>query len=295
MPDLPFRRRIDSRRALAALACVAACAGCTTILSPPAQHAFDQLMTPTRTAPDSVTLEIFHARVPIDKEDAADRLWNEVDEQAFDADLRRRLLVNGLRAGTVGASLPAELAELLVLQAAVPQQPNDADRVITGESAVPRVTRRVLQINRREAASLQAAEVRDEVHVVVNDDGSLQGRTYRQAESIYSLRAQAIEGQRVRLELTPELQHGELRQRYAGSDLGTFKMAMSRDRVAFDKLTMQVALAPGELLVMGCLREPGSTLGAAFHSTATEGRHERKLILVRVLETPPSEILAEAK
>ena len=56
---------------------------------------------------------------------------------------------------------------------------------------------------------------------------------------------------------------------------------------------MEATLAPGDLLVLGCLPDAKASLGGVFHTADAGGQDERKLILVRLLEVPPSEILAE--
>jgi hypothetical protein len=92
--------------------------------------------------------------------------------------------------------------------------------------------------------------------------------------------------------ITPELQHGDLRNRRMGSDQGIFLSTFSREREVFEQLTMQTELAPGDLLVLGCLPNAKASLGGVFHTANSGGQEERKLIVLRLLEVPKSEILA---
>ena len=288
-PSCRVRRR-PLKAGYLALAC-ALVAGCQVkVFEKPPDSALEKLLRPVATAPDSVTLEIFYARIPLEKDRQADELWTSIDEQRFDADLRRRLLANGLRAGIVGGSLPQGLTELLSLQSEMPQA--STNRLITGDSAMPRVMRQVKQLNRRDAMMIQASEVRDEAAVLISDQEHLSGDVYPQVQGVYALRAEASPGQRVALRIIPELRYGEMRNRYAGSDTGAFVTTPSQERKVFDQLTMEATLAPGELLVLGCLPEARASLGGMFHRVVAGGRQERKLILIRVLEVPPSEILA---
>jgi hypothetical protein len=279
-----------TRFALAALGALAG-GGCQSVLDKPPEAGFEQLLRPVTTSADSVALEIFHARVPLEQNDDADAVWNQIDEQCFSADLRGRLVANGLRAGVVGGTLPAELARLLELRSDIAEA--STERVITAGTAVPQVTRRVVQVNRREPTSIQASEVRAEADVLFVEGERLRAQTYRQVEAIYSLRAEAVDGERVRVQLIPELDHGELRTRYAGSDQGIFLMTPSREREVFDELCMEATLLPGEVLVLGCLPDSKASLGGVFHTASATGREERKFILVRLLEAPRSEILAQ--
>ena len=281
---------LDRRSWLASCAAATIALGCQVFDKPP-EKALESLLKPVNTSSDSVSLEIFQARIPLDKDATADALWEGIDEQKFDPELRRRLVANGLRVGIVGGSLPKELADLLELDGAASEA--GGAQVITDQSAVPRVSRQVIQAKRREQRQIHVSELRDEGQVLLSRDGSLGGKTFRQMEGVYSLQAETIPGQRVKVRLTPELHHGDLKNRYAGSQQGIFMSIPSREREVFDELSMDATLAPGELLVLGCLPGAKTSLGGVFHTASAAGKDERKLILVRLLQVPPSEILAE--
>jgi hypothetical protein len=264
-------------------------AGCQVFDKPP-EAALEQFLRPAATSPDSVTLEVFQARIPLDKERTADAMWEQIDEQRFDADLRRQLVSNGLRAGIVGGTPPEVISDLLTLESEAPEA--SAVRVISGQSAVPRVTRRVKQLNRRDEMTIQVSDVQPEAQVLLSDHGVMGGKTFQQVQGVYTLRAESIPGQRVKVRITPELHHGDLRNRFAGSDQGILLSTVSREREVFEQLAMQAELAPGELLVLGCLPDAKASLGGVFHTASSGGQDERKLIVLRLLEVPPSEILA---
>jgi hypothetical protein len=272
-------------------ALAAALAGCQAALIAPPDAALQKLLRPVTASPDSVTLEILEARIPLDEDGRADQLWRQVDEQALDPELRRRLLANGLRAGVLRGGVPDELSDLLGLTSEAPKE--SSERVITPESAVPRRTQRIVQLTRQGQRSIQTTDVLTEASVILSDDGQLRGKTYRQVEGRYELRASSAPGQRVNVRLVPELHHGELKNRYSGGDQGAFLYMPSREREAFDKLTIDVKLAAGEMLVLGCLPEAEASLGGVLHTATVKGRRERELVLVRALESPPSEILAD--
>jgi hypothetical protein len=289
----PLKRKGKQTERARALPGVAICllAGCQAALTAPPDAALEKLLRPVTTSPDSVTLEIFEVRIPLDENQRVESLWQRANEQCFDAELRRRLLANGLRVGVLGGTLPDDLSDLLGLTGEATEE--TSERVITPESAVPRVTRRIVQVNRQGQRTLQTTETLPEAQVLLSEDGQLRGKTYRQVEGRYELRAESKPGQRVSVRLAPELHHGELRNRYAGSDQGALLMIPSREREAFERLTVQAELAPGELLVVGCLPHAEGSLGETLHTASSKGRRERKFVLVRVLEAPASEILAD--
>jgi hypothetical protein len=257
----------------------------------PPDAAIDKLLHPVATSPESVTLEIFEVRIPGDQDQQAEAIWQQIDEQCFDADLRNRLLANGLRAGILGGTPPDELSNLLGLKSEMPEE--SGERIIAPNAAVPRVRRRVVQVNRLEPRTIQASDLHEEAEVLLNENGRISGRTFHPVEGRYELWAEAVPGQRVAVRLAPELHHGDLANRYSGTDQGAYLIIPSRERLAFADLGMKAELSPGELLVVGCLPEAKATLGGLLHTVASQGRNERQFILIRVLEAPASEILGE--
>ncbi len=265
--------------------------GCSSLIMVPDVAEPQSFLRPVETGPDSVALEIFQVRFPANDAEFIAELWGAVDEMRLDVALRHELLRNGFRAGVLGAAVPDGLAQRLNLQSeAAPVEP---ERVITGTNADPQVTRRVVQLNRHDTAKIQAAKLRPSLHVFLSDATGVHGRSYQQAEAAYNFRAAAVTGQQVQLELAPELQHGEMRNRYAGGDQGIFLMTQSRERESFDRLAMRTQLAAGEIFVVGCLPDVSGSLGYAFHTEDFRGPSELKLVLVRLLQVPHSEILAQ--
>lgn len=289
--DAPGMRRRQRGQLALVSALVGLGLGCQVALNTPPEAALEKFLRPVTTAPESVKLEVWEARVPPDQDRTVEALWQQVDEQCLDANLRSRLLANGLRAGVLGGALPDQLADLLGLEGEMPKA--SEHRTITPAMATPRVTRRVVQVNRQEHRTIQASAVQDEAVVLLSKDGRVGGKPFTQVEGRYELRAEAIAGQRVSVRLVPELHHGELRNRYSGSDSGILLMAPSRERQAFEELTIGAELGAGDALVMSCLPDSDSTLGGLLHTSSVGGLRERRFIIVRLLESPPSEILAE--
>ena len=266
--------------------------GCSLLMTLPVPEDPQSFLKAVKTAPDSVALEIFQVRYPVTDDELDEQLWQAVDEQRLDVDLRHGLIRNGFRAGVLGGAVPDRLAQVLNLESEMPG--TQAARVITGQSADPSVTRRVVQLSRSESATIQVSRLRDTLNVMMTGEGGLRGQSYEQVQAAYSMRAEAVAGQRVVLRLMPELQHGELRNRYAGSDQGIFLVTPSRERELYDALELNVEMTAGEMLVVGGLPDASGSLGHAFHAENQRGPSELKLILVRLVEVPGSEILADA-
>lgn len=268
----------------------AAFLGCQAVIHTP-PGTLDRLLTPVSTSPESVTLEIFHARIAPAQQEELAQLWQQVDEMQLPTDLRRRLQANGFRLGVIGGALPPEVARLFSLT----EQSDSESRgqVITEQAATPRVKRRVVQLRRGEPTLLKPTDVTNELRVLYSTDEGLTGNLYSQARGVYELRAERAAGQQVRVELSPELHHGELRNRYVGGERGMFLVTPSREREHFPELQVALELAPGDLLVLGAIEEAPSSLGHALHTVRSTGVKEQKLLMLRMLEVPESEILAE--
>ncbi|MGI9428151.1 MAG: hypothetical protein ACR2NM_05805 [Bythopirellula sp.] len=265
--------------------------GCSALLTIPTPDDPQAFLKAVETARDSVALEIFQVRFPATDRQLDEQLWQAVDEQRIDVDVRHELIRNGFRAGVLGGNVPESLANYLKLQSEMPEI--SIERVITGQTADPTVTRRVVQLRREEAATIQVSSLRQKLNILLNEAAGLRGRSYQQVQAVYSMRAEAMTGQRVALRLTPELQHGELRNRYAGSDQGIFLVTPSRERELYDDLELNVELTAGELLVVSGLPDAAGSLGHAFHAESQRGPAELKLVLVRLVEVPASEVLAD--
>jgi len=146
------------------------------------------LLRPVETSYGSVTLEIFQLRFPEDDRSLVEDLWQQVDEQRLTNGSRRELIRNGFRAGVLGGTLPDSLAQALDLQSEMPAI--SPSRLLTGQSAQPRVTRRVLQLGREEQATIQVSELRQRIDVLLCNRSGLHGKTFTQAEATYALHAE---------------------------------------------------------------------------------------------------------
>jgi hypothetical protein len=86
----------------------------------------------------------------------------------------------------------------------------------------------------------------------------------------------------VRLELLPQIEHGESRQQFVQGDNGAYQFAYTPPRENYEKLRLEAQLSPGQILVIGCLPERLGSLGYHYFTEENTGRLEQKLILIRV-------------
>ena len=260
------------------LICFVSSAGCGVLLSTATLSTPQSILKAVKSGPDRVTLEIFQVRVPADDKRLASELWQAADEQRLELDVRNQLVSNGFRAGVISGALPDGLSRAINLQSEMPAE--TTKRVITDESATPKVTRRLLQLKQREPATIQVSEVQPSLNVLLN---SRQWLTRQElpasAGSLFIARRNQYQASGSKFSLPPSCSSASCAIVTRRSDQGIFVMTPSRERKVFDQMKMSVALAPGELLVISGIPDASGSLGSAFHAERRSDAVEQKLVL----------------
>jgi hypothetical protein len=235
-------------------------------------------------SPDSCVLDILSVRIPAAEAEASRGLWDEIDEQPFPPELRRRLARNGFRAGLVSGQMPLKLARVLEL---------DDKPVPTGESnqidledleSSPTVVPWHVQIRPGKRREIQTSPVYDELPVLRCESGGLCGRSYPKAQGVIALKTFCQPDGRVQLELVPELHYGDFGQQIVG-DRHAFRFDTSRPRRVFSEMTVSATLTRGDMLVISSLPDCPGSLGHYFFTQESSGREERKLYVIRLAQT----------
>jgi len=267
-----------SGRTVVLLSAVFLLGGCNT----PKKNAKSPLL-PARMSADSVVLEMFFVRFPFADPVVNGRLWEEVDEQHFLPELRRKLTNNGFRIGLVGGQVPAGLARLLELTEKPPPPGGAIETDLAELQSEPKVMRRRLQIRAGHRSEIVASGTYDQLPVLICEPGELCGQTYSQAQGLLAVRAFPQQDGRVRVEMVPELHHDQPRQRWVGKQ-GMLRLEAGRPRRVFDQMGISATLAPGAMLVLGSLPNRPGSLGHYF-LTEDNGQLQQKLLVVRLAQT----------
>lgn len=238
------------------------------------------LLQAAKSSDESVTVDIYWANIP---EGADAGLWDEVQEERLAIDLRRNLASNGLRAGVVGTQVPDSLLRLLD-----PEGKADLSYDTTTSLAETGVRRRTRQMRAGNPVELQASEKLPQATLLIAAEGEVTGRTFYDAQGFYILQAERVGDSQVRLQLNPEVRHGQEQLRFAPDETGMISRgAMTRDAVVLNDLHIDAELEPGEMLLVTSLPDVGSRLGGLLHTSESKAG-ERKAILVRIASTPSS-------
>ncbi len=254
-------------------------------------HRAGSPLLPARMGPDSVALDIIFVRCPLGERRFDVDLWEEIDEQGLPALLRQRLAENGFRAGLVAGQVPLALAELMELAEQVPVDAQVQQVELASATSAPRALCRHLQLPPTRRGEVLASDVYEELPLLVCHEGELTGQTLHQAQALLALRAFPLPSGRVRLEVVPEVHHGQPRQNWVARD-GMLLLEAARSKEVFDWLRVAVDLAPGDMLLLSSLPNRPGSLGHYFFA-AGEGKPERKLLLVRLAQTQQDELTSE--
>jgi len=239
-------------------------------------------------SPNSCALDIFFVRFPFNDPQVNALLWQEIDEQHFPAELRQRLLRNGFRVGLVSGQMPIALSTLMELGDKPPPSGELPATEPTELADQPGVLRRHLQLPAGRRSEIVTSGLYDRLPVLIFQAGQLGGQTYHQAQTLLALRTFPQDDGRVRLELMPELHHGEPSGHWVGNQ-AMMRLEAQRPRRVFDEMGVSATLSPGAMLVISSLPQRPGSLGHHFFTEDGE-RLEQKLLVIRLSQTQHDEL-----
>jgi len=240
-------------------------------------------LAPARMSPDSCVLDVFFVRVPLGDPRANEELWQELDEQHFPADLRQRLMRNGFRVGLVDGQIPIVLTNLLEIgdKPAPNSEVKGANLADLGTK--PSVVRQHMQVRAGRPSEILSSDTYEELPVLLCESDRLSGETYNQAQGIFNLKTFPLPDGRVRIDMTPEVQHDQPRQ-HSVADQGVMRLDFSRPKRVFEDLSVSATLSPGGMLVMTSLPNRSGSLGHHFF-TEKDGQTKQKILVIRLSQT----------
>jgi hypothetical protein len=242
-------------------------------------------------SPDTCVLDIFFVRLPLGDEEANGPLWDEIDEQRFPCELRRRLAQNGLRAGVVGGRMPLALARMLQLDGKPTPTGQGQQVSLQQMETTPTVVRRHLPIRPGRPREIVASEVGEQWDLLSCTAHGVCGQSYTDAQGVLAIEADPQPDGRVRIELVPELHYGEHEPRYVPEQYG-FRLETSRSRRVFDELSLCATLTPEEMLVISSLPDRLASVGHHFFTQDVSGQEEQKLLVIRLSQTQHDELFS---
>jgi hypothetical protein len=238
-------------------------------------------------AADSVVLEIAFVRLPAADMAKYESIWAAADEQHLPADVRRQLAENGIRCGLLGATMPTELVEqFAAVTTSLDDRSEDVDTSDTEVNRAPQ--RRQFRAGRR--GKIVVSKTHPSLSVLTRQEGAVRGHLVEDAQCFFALKVYPEGDGRVRLDLTPEIEHGSLKQQWSWQN-GAMMQRMGRDRLVLDDLRVVATAAPGQILMISSTPE-GKGLGQHYFLETAGGAVERTMLLIRVAQTQHDDLFA---
>lgn len=261
--------------------CLVLTCGCAQWTPPPASELSRLPMPPL--APDSVVLEMTFVRISKDATEFEGRFWPEVDETSWNAELRRRWSSNGFRCGLVGSPPPPALQEVLDLQS-----PSELGEGVTtiepGSEIVARSHRLRNRAGNPTRIVVRSNPVERLAALTYDPQGAVRGETFEQAQCYFTVTSFPLGDGRVRLELTPMIEHGQPRTRFKGQQGAWMIDNTSRPTKPYEDLKVEAILSPGQSLAVGSTGSERG-LGQHFFGADREADVPQLLLLVRLQQT----------
>ena len=275
------------------LALLAVAAGCSKIPK-------NTSLTPPSPAADHVALEVFFVRIAAGDKATTGPLWAALDEQAVPLEARRQLAANGFIVGQVAGQLPAAVTELLQLSDDAPLADNTQPPVID-LSKKPLIHRKLIDVYQIETPNRIVVTGERERHAKLNvllrdenDDGAVvRGWTFTNAQGCLVTKVRPQPDGRVRLEIVPEVEHGEAHREITPDEGGSFAIVHTPPRKTFDGLRLTATLTPGEMLVLSCRDGRPGSLGHQFFTERRSDAFNQIVLLIRVVQAKADDLFIE--
>lgn len=229
----------------------------------------------------AVSFDVLLVQVPYQDRDLVRQLWNDVDEQDQDQEIRKRLHDNGFRVGIIGASVPDSLSRLLALKGRPLRTKLEEEVDLEKDETVSNSISKPINMMQGQKSLIEVREdVVSGIPVLTLEDGSLKGKTYEDARTNISISIRNIPDGSVQFELTPMLRYGapQMKARYK---YGQLVRTQEQPTKTFNELKSIHHLRPGQFLVMGVSEEGSCGLGRYFFTNGSDDR-DQKLFVIRL-------------
>ena len=234
--------------------------------------------------PDAVAFDVLVVHVPYQYQSLVRDLWREVDEQELDWESRHRLNEQGFRAGIVGATLPEPLSELMSLKGKALRTSIMEEVDLNKDDSIPLTFSKPVKL---QAGHKSIIEIRDDVipciPILNRQNGMLVGRNYEDARTQFSVYIEPLADGSVKFQVTPVIKYGTP-QSVTRYQYGQLVSAQEQPTCTFDDLKCNLAIRPGQFLIMGGIDNKINNLGHYFFTRGDDDL-EQKILVIRLIAT----------
>lgn len=212
--------------------------------------------------PDVVVCEVAVLEVPPADSFVDQELWSSADEQVVALDRKPALEENGLRVGVIGGLPPSKFQALL-----------QSERTCLSPHHV--------RMHSGNVKPLGIGPVRDEAAFDLHDGDESKPVNFSQAQCSFALVPQRLPDGRVRLGLTPQVQHGGKSMWLQPAEGEGWSMSGQRPVEKYPRLAFEATVAPQEFLLVGTRYDRMRTLGHAAFVNVAGDRPAQRLLVIR--------------
>jgi hypothetical protein len=226
---------------------------------------------PPPVTPESLLVQCQFVERPEGDPAINEMVWRSADEQILSPRFRTELSRNGLRVAKLSAQLGPEMLALLENEK---KKDGNSHQVLAGTKV-----------------KIEMTPVAPRWNLFTFQDGVPKGENIERAQG-FMLATPSLSGAaRVHLSLTPDIEFGdETRKFTVGNRLSGLDMLASRPTRVFDDLKIDLDLASGEFLLIGCHPSPKGTLGQLLLTRKNGDAGTQRLLVVRVIRPSREEL-----
>jgi len=223
-----------------------------------------QLLKPLPQMQDGIRLDVFRADRHVGDPRIGESMWNSISQGgSLNPATIQSLNEHGFRFGTVPANPPVPLQTLILAT-----NSNSAERTLHESFAFPT----------GEHAILDLMNLPEGQEVVIPGPEGNRPLTLHAAKAILRVRADKIEDGWARLEMVPEIHHGEVLSRPVAGER-EWLMRYSQSVEPLYQLKFHVELNRGEMAVIGLNEQAKSPIGRWFFRNQLESLMERVMLI----------------
>lgn len=212
------------------------------------------LLSKPRSSENSIAVEFAMVQVLPYRHRLLHEMWNQVDQQILELDVRKRLTQNGMRVGVTGQALPPALRSLMNPAAVAEDEMTDVQREMHQAGWLEADT----VVHGHTRLTVLPGQSRDMVitppRAVLNwqfhgPTGTTQHRL-EQAISKVRLTMSPASGDAVSLGVLPLISHGASQPQYT-ADGNKFVFEIAQNEHLLGDMQVKIDMRPGETLVIG--------------------------------------------
>lgn len=233
------------------------------------QEVKSQLLKPIPQMRDGIRLDVFRVDRHVGDPRIGESMWKVISQGgSLDPTTIRSLDENGFRFGTVPANPPIALQSLILNSSSKPESSNTGERTIHQSFAFPTGQNAILDI----------MQLPEGLEVVIPGPEGNRPLTLHSARAILRVFAEKIEDGWARLEIVPEIHHGEVLNRPLAGER-EWVMGHSQAVEPLYQLKFHLELNRGEMAVIGLKDQVKTPIGRWFFRNQIEGALERVMMI----------------